>query len=80
MVNELKPDLIVAATCAKALLPPITGLHEQLARTARKVFSIFDLMDNFEQFTDIANKKILVIDVVESFSDQNVKSVTIIEM
>ena len=87
MVASHHPDLVVAATGAKALLPPIKGLHEQLAKEKRNVFSIFHLMDNFEYFTDIPDKKIVVIgggavglDVVEYFSENKAKSTTIVEM
>lgn len=87
MVASHQPDLVVAATGAKALLPPIKGLHEQLSQKERKVFSIFDLMDNFEYFTNIPDKKIVVIgggavglDVVEYFSENKAKSSTIVEM
>lgn len=87
MIAAHKPDLVVAATGAKALLPPIKGLHDQLNREGRKVFSIFDLMDNFDYFTDIPNKKIAVIgggavglDVIEYFSENKAQSTTIVEM
>lgn len=87
MVAQLNPDLVVAATGAKALLPPIKGLHEALAKKDRNVFSIFDLMDNFDYFTDIPNKKIVVIgggavglDVIEYFSENKAKSSTVVEM
>jgi len=87
IVANHNPDLVVAATGAKALLPPIKGLHEELSKKDRKVFSIFDLMDNFEHFTNIPDKKIVVIgggavglDVIEYFSENKAKSSTIVEM
>lgn len=87
MVEQHQPDLVIAATGAKAILPPIKGLHDELAKQGRQVFSIFDLMDNFAHFTDIANKKIAVIgggavglDVVEYFAEHHAKSVTLVEM
>lgn len=87
MIANHHPDLVVAATGAKALLPPIKGLHEQLKNPERKVFSIFDLMDNFDHFTNIPDKRIIVIgggavglDVIEYFSENKAKSTTIVEM
>ncbi|WP_392553227.1 FAD-dependent oxidoreductase [Orbus wheelerorum] len=87
MIANHNPDLVIAATGAKALLPPIKGLHEELGKKNRKVFSIFDLMDNFEYFTNIPDKKIVVIgggavglDVIEYFSENKAKSSTIVEM
>lgn len=87
VIANHNPDLVIAATGAKALLPPIKGLNEELAKKERKIFSIFELMDNFNYFTDIANKKIVVIgggavglDVVEYFSENHAKDTTIVEM
>ncbi|MDF7671101.1 FAD-dependent oxidoreductase [Orbaceae bacterium ESL0721] len=87
IIESIQPDLVVSATGSKPLLPPIKGLHEQMSQTDRKVFSVFDVMNNFEQFTDIPNKKVVVIgggavglDVVEYFSENRAKSVSIVEM
>ncbi|QIQ20228.1 NAD(P)/FAD-dependent oxidoreductase [Zophobihabitans entericus] len=86
-IEKLSPDLVISATGSKPLLPPIKGLSEQLTAPNRKVFSIFDIMENFEQFTDIPNKRIVVIgggavglDVVEYFSESKAKDVSIVEM
>lgn len=87
LIENLQPDLVVNATGSKPLLSPIKGLPEQLTSQNRKVFSIFDIMENFEQFTDISNKKVVVIggdavglDVVEYFSENKAKYVSIVEM
>lgn len=86
-VEKLSPDLVVNATGSKPLLPPIKGLADNLSADNRKVFSIFDLMDNFDKFTDIPNKRVVVIgggavglDVVEYFSENKAKDVAIVEM
>lgn len=87
IIEKLQPDLVISATGSKPLLPPIKGLHDQLSAPNRQVFSIFDIMEDFNQFTDIANKKVVVIgggavglDVVEYFSENNAKAVSIVEM
>lgn len=87
VIESLKPDLVVSATGSKPLLPPIKGLQAQLQSNNRKVFSIFDIMQDFAQFTDIPNKKVVVIgggavglDVVEYFSENKAKDVSIVEM
>lgn len=61
IIEKLQPDLVISATGSKPLLPPIKGLHDQLSAPNRQVFSIFDIMEDFNQFTDIANKKVVVI-------------------
>lgn len=87
LVLQHQPDLVVSAVGAKALLPPIKGLHETLAKENGSVFSIFYLMDHFEHFSQIPDKKIVIIgggavglDVAEYFSENRAKDVKIIEM
>lgn len=87
MIESAKPDVVIYATGSKPLLPPIKGLKDELVKADRKVFSILDLMDNFSAFTDIPNKKVVVIgggavglDVVEYFSENKAKDVSIVEM
>ncbi|MGO3779605.1 MAG: FAD-dependent oxidoreductase [Enterococcus viikkiensis] len=82
-----RPDLIVNTTGATPLLPPIKGLHEELVRTDRHVFSIFDLLGNMENFQDFSNKKVVVIgggavglDVVEYYAENGAEKVDIVEM
>ena len=82
-----KPDLIVNTTGALPLLPPIKGLHEELAKVDRQVFSIFDLLGNMEKFQDFSGKKVVVIgggavglDVVEYYAENGAEKVAIVEM
>lgn len=82
-----KPDLIVNTTGALPLLPPIKGLHEELAKVGRQVFSIFDLLGNMEKFQDFSGKKVVVIgggavglDVVEYYAENGAEKVAIVEM
>lgn len=86
-VDSIKPDLIVNATGAKPILPPILGLHHELNHKNRTVFSIFDILENMEQFQDFENKRIVVIgggavglDVVEHYATNGSQSVKIVEM
>lgn len=81
------PDIIVNATGAKPLLPPINGLHEQLAAADRCVFSIFDLLNNLDEFQVFEGQEIVVIgggavglDVVEYYAERGAKKVSIVEM
>ncbi len=85
-LNE-KPDLIVNTTGAKPLLPPIVGLHEELAKSNRQVFSIFDLLGDMKKFNDFDGKEVVVIgggavglDVVEYYAENGAKKVHIVEM
>ncbi|TFI74820.1 FAD-dependent oxidoreductase [Carnobacterium divergens] len=87
MIEKIKPDIVVNATGAKPLLPPIKGLQEQLANPNRKVFSIFDLLNNMENFQEFTGKRIAVIgggavglDVVEYYAERHAESVSIVEM
>lgn len=86
-LKENHPDIIVNATGAKPLLPPIKGLHDQLEKTDRNVFSIFDLLHNMSDFEETEGKNIVVIgggavglDVVEYYAERGAKSVSIVEL
>lgn len=86
-VKTLKPDLIVNATGALPLLPPIKGLHAQLAKPNRHVFTIFDLLDKMDQFQEFEGKEVAIIgggavglDVMEYYAERGAKSVHIVEM
>lgn len=86
-LKEIKPDIIVNATGAKPLLPPISGLHEELSKVDRNVFSIFDLLNNMENFQDFAGKEVVVIgggavglDVMEYYAERGAAKVSIVEM
>lgn len=86
-IENLKPDVIVKATGATPLLPPITGLHDRVDKENSKVLSIFGLIENIQKFNemDLEGKKIGVIgggavglDVVEYFAHKGAH-VTIVE-
>lgn len=86
-IENLKPDVIVKATGATHLLPPITGLHDRVDKENSKVLSIFGLIENIQKFNemDLEGKKIGVIaggavglDVVEYFAHKGAH-VTIVE-
>lgn len=86
-IDALQPDIVVNATGAKPLLPPIKGLHEEMARENSKVFSIFDLLGNMDRWNDMVGKNIAVIgggavglDVVEFFVKRGAAKVSIVEM
>lgn len=81
------PDIIVNATGAKPLLPPIAGLHEQLQKKNRQVFSIVDLLSNMADFPVVEGQEVVVIgggavglDVVEYYAERGAKKVTIVDM
>lgn len=86
-IEAIGPDIIVNATGAKPLLPPIKGLPEQLASANRNVFSIFDILGDMSKFQEFAGKEIVVIgggavglDVVEYYAERGAKKVSIVEM
>ncbi|MGK0551846.1 FAD-dependent oxidoreductase [Enterococcus faecalis] len=86
-IAALQPDIIVNATGAQPLLPPIKGLQEQLAAFDRSVFSIADLLGDMEHFQEFDGQEIVVIgggavglDVVEYYAERGAKKVTIVEM
>lgn len=81
------PDIIVNATGANPILPPIKGLHTELEKEDRCVFSIFDLLNNVDDFKETIGKEIVVIgggavglDVVEYYAERGAKSVSIVEL
>lgn len=86
-VKNLKPNIIVNATGSQPLLPPISGLHENLGKEGSKVYSILDMINNLDQYPqDMTGKKVAVIgggavglDVVEFFAPRGAK-VSIVEM
>ncbi|MGC6768245.1 FAD-dependent oxidoreductase [Enterococcus sp. LJL51] len=86
-IHGSNPDVIVNATGATPLLPPINGLHEVLADESRQVFSIFDLLNNMDNFQEFEGKEVVVIgggavglDVVEYYAERGAKKVSIVEM
>lgn len=76
-IKELNPDIVVNSTGSVPLLPPIKGLHENIA--AGNVGSIFDMINGYKagKYSDevCKGKKVVVIgggavglDVVEYFA------------
>lgn len=86
-IKAYQPDLIVNATGSVPLLPPIEGLHENLASADASVYSIMDMIDNLDNYPeDLTGKKVVVVgggavglDVVEFFAPRGAET-TIIEM
>lgn len=86
-VKAYNPDIVVNATGSVPLLPPITGLHDNLGNG--KVFNILDLIKDIENGVypdDLSGKKVVVIgggavglDVVEYFAPKGA-DVSIVEM
>lgn len=86
-LEKEKPDIIVNTTGSIPLLPPIKGLKEELAKETRKVFSIFDILNNMNQFQSFEGEEVVVIgggavglDIVEYYAERGAKKVTIVEM
>jgi 2,4-dienoyl-CoA reductase-like NADH-dependent reductase (Old Yellow Enzyme family)/NADPH-dependent 2,4-dienoyl-CoA reductase/sulfur reductase-like enzyme len=88
-IENLEPDVIVNATGSKPLLPPIKGLLERIDKEDEKLYSIFGLLNNINEFdnlNDLEGKNVVVIgggavglDVVEYFA-QKKANVSIVEM
>ena len=86
-IKSLKPDVIVNATGSSPLLPPITGLHENIDKEGGKVSSILNMIEHVEEYPeDLTGKKVVVIgggavglDVVEFFAPRGA-DVSIVEM
>ena len=78
-LDEVKPDIIVNATGSKPLLPPISGLNENVDKEGGKVKSTFGFIENINAFAegDFTGKKVVVVgggavglDVVEFFAEK----------
>lgn len=78
-LDEVKPDIIVNATGSKPLLPPISGLNENVDKEGGKVKSTFGFIENINAFVegDFTGKKVVVVgggavglDVVEFFAEK----------
>lgn len=86
-VDNFKPDIVVVATGSKPLLPPISGLKENIDLDNHKVSSIDKFMNHLDLYPDDAtNKEIVIVgggavglDVAEYFANRGA-SPTIIEM
>lgn len=85
LVEAFKPDLIVWSVGSKPLLPPITGLCEQLSREGTKVFDVDGFLSNLEWESEISGKRIalagggaVALDIAEFFSKNN-NQVSIVE-
>lgn len=86
-VKNLKPNIIVNATGSLPLLPPITGLHENIDKEGGKVSSILNMIKQVNEYPeDMTGKKVVVIgggavglDVVEFFAPKGA-DVSIVEM
>lgn len=64
-VEALKPDVIVNATGSTPLLPPITGLRENIDRPQSSVKGILGMINNIDNYPmDMEGKKLLLL-VVE---------------
>ena len=87
LVEALKPDVIVNATGSTPLLPPITGLRENIDRPQSGVKGILGMINNIDNYPmDMEGKKVVVVgggavglDVVEFFSNRKA-DVSIVEM
>lgn len=85
-IAAIQPDVILNASGAKPLLPPIDGLKNAMGEAKRSVFDIFDLLQNPEDFSD-NNQNILVVgsgavglDVMEFFTEHHQSQVTMVDM
>ena len=86
-IRSLKPNIIVNATGSSPLLPPISGLHENLGKEGSKVYTILDMIAHLGEYPeDMTGKKVVVIgggavglDVVEYFAPRGA-DVSIVEM
>ncbi len=86
-IEALKPDFIVNSTGSTPLLPPITGLRENIDHPQSSVQGILGMINNIDNYPeDLEGKKVVVVgggavglDVVEFFSNRKA-TVSIVEM
>jgi 2,4-dienoyl-CoA reductase-like NADH-dependent reductase (Old Yellow Enzyme family)/NADH dehydrogenase FAD-containing subunit len=86
-VEALKPDFIVNSTGSTPLLPPITGLRENIDHPQSSVQGILGMINNINNYPEnLEGKKVVVVgggavglDVVEFFSNRKA-TVSIVEM
>ena len=86
-IEALKPDFIVNSTGSTPLLPPITGLRENIDHPQSSVQGILGMINNINNYPeDLEGKKVVVVgggavglDVVEFFSNRKA-TVSIVEM
>lgn len=87
LIKSLHPNIIVNATGSSPLLPPISGLMENIDKDGGKVSSIMKMIDHVGDYPeDLTGKKVVVIgggavglDVVEFFAPRGAE-VSIVEM
>ena len=86
-IEALKPDFIVNSTGSTPLLPPITGLRENIDHPQSSVQGILGMINNINNYPEnLEGKKVVVVgggavglDVVEFFSNRKA-TVSIVEM
>ena len=86
-VKMLKPDFIINATGSTPLLPPISGLRENIDASGSRVSGILGMIRQIDQYPkDLSGKKVCVVgggavglDVVEFFAKRGA-AVSIVEM
>lgn len=86
-IKSLNPDVIVNATGSLPLLPPITGLMDNIDKEGSNVHSILHLLNHLDDYAeDLTGKKVVVIgggavglDVVEFFAPRGAQ-VSIVDM
>lgn len=86
-VKMLKPDFIINATGSTPLLPPISGLRENIDAPGSQVNGILGMIQHIDQYPqDLSSKKVCVVgggavglDVVEFFAKRGA-AVSIVEM
>ena len=86
-VKMLKPDFIINATGSTPLLPPISGLRENIDAPGSQVNGILGMIQHIDQYPqDLSGKKVCVLgggavglDVVEFFAKRGA-AVSIVEM
>ena len=87
VIEKFNPHIIICATGSAPLLPPISGLHENIDKEGGKVESILSMIKHVPDYPeDMTGQKVVVIgggavglDVVEFFAPRGAE-VSIVEM